>query len=146
MGEAKRKNKQVKQVEDSLRERVRKGEFGEPGSLAHACIVLDKSQQAADTLKALRTLPESDVLAPALESLELQFWATSALFPFALLLPASASGKERVLLAASLDKLDEMLAKAFARHAEPGKAGFLIAVADEIDGVIRDKIRKLQSS
>ena len=54
MGEAKRKNKQAKQVEEGLRGRVRAGEFGKPGALDDVCVVLDKSQRAADTLKALR--------------------------------------------------------------------------------------------
>lgn len=147
MGEAKRKNKQVKQVEEALRERIRAGEFGGPGAMDHVCVVLDKSPHAADTLKALRSMPEAAALVPLLESLELQLWAASALFPFAVLAPLSASVKERVLLAASLDKLDGILAKAFAAQAAAGKVpGVLIAVTDEVDGVIRAKVRRLQSN
>ena len=145
MGEAKRKNKQARQVEEVLRERIRAGEFGEPGTLARVCVVLDKSQRAADTVKALRSMPEAAALNALTESLELQLWDASAIFPYALLV-SGLGGKDRVLLAANLDKLDEMLSKAYTGQSTSGTSpGWLLAVADDVEGVIAEKVRKLRS-
>ena len=147
MGEAKRKNKQARKVEDVLRERIRAGEFGEPGTLARFCVVLDKSQRAADTVKALRSLPEATAIQALMESLELQLWDASSIFPYALLVSGGGGAKDRVLLAANLDKLEEMLSKAYAGQSSASTSpGLLLAVADEVEGVIQEKVRKLRSS
>ena len=147
MGEAKRKNKQAQQVEESLRGQIRAGEFGDAGTMSHFCVVLDKSQRAMDVLKALRTMPEASALRPLVESLELQLWEASGIFRFALLASGPEGGKGRVLLAADLDKLDEVLPKVLVRSVGSTRPpGLLIAVADDADGVIQAKAHQLRSS
>ncbi len=147
MGEAKRKNKHAQQAEESLLRRIREGEFGEAGTMSQACVVIDKSPRGAAALKALRALPETAALKPLLDSLELQLWEASAIFRFALLVSDAEDGKGQVLLAADMEKLDQQLSRALARKPGQGKPrGLLIAVEDDVDGVIHAKARQLQSS
>ena len=147
MGEAKRKNKHAQLAEESLLRRIREGEFGEAGTMSQACVVIDKSPRGAAALKALRALPETSALKPLLESLELQLWEASAIFRFALLVSDAEGGKGQVLLAADMEKLDQQLSRALAHKPGQGKSrGLLIAVEDDVDGVIHAKARQLQPS
>ncbi|MCM5680771.1 hypothetical protein M8A51_14700 [Schlegelella sp. S2-27] len=138
MGEAKRKNVQLKQVQADLQRRLDAGEFGNPCSCY--CIVLDKSARGRETLQALRGLTGRLVgLGELLDAEPMQLWEASPLFRFVALAGGDGKPHERSFVAADLDRLlADALPRALrraARHAGP--AGTVIGVDTDAEAAVK---------
>jgi hypothetical protein len=137
MGEAKRKNAQLKQVQGDLQRRLDAGEFGNPGS--RYCIVLDKSARGRETLQALRGLAERFAgLGELLGAEPMQLWEASSLFRFVALAGGDGKPHERSYVATDLERLlGDALPRALrraARHAGP--PGVVIGVDADAEAAV----------
>lgn len=120
MGEAKRKRHLNLQRTEALAERVRRGDFG-PGTRDGYLVLLDKSAEGAQVLRALResALAGVDEL---LEGAPFRLWQASGLFGFVLLCGGAGGAEERTLLAADEARLVELaLPRALRRLAALGR-------------------------
>lgn len=130
MGEAKRRNKQGKQLEQQLQERIAAGEFGPSGEPLRYCAVVDKSARGKDLLLTLRAMPAFAELLPVLDDPAFQLWEASPLFQFVVLRSGAGRPHERVAVAANADKLlGDVLPRVMkVQRTTPGTLGFLVAV------------------
>lgn len=141
MGEAKRKNAQLKQKQDALQRRLAAGEFGPDG--ARYCIVLDKSEAGRGVLLAVRALaPRFPGLAALLAAEPVQVWEASSLFRFVALVGGPGKAEERSFLGADLDRLlGDTLPRALRRAArEGGSVGMVLGVDGDAEAAIQAAI------
>lgn len=139
MGEAKRRNKQGKQVEEVLLQRIQAGEFGAQGQPLSYCVVLDKSPRGKDMLQTLRAMPAFGDLLALLQDEALELWEASPLFRFIVLCAGSGKPNTRIFVAADIDKLTrEALPRGLRSQKAAGtRPGLVIAVSDEFEGAIQ---------
>lgn len=140
MGEAKRRNKQGKQLEQQLQERIAAGEFGPPGQPLRYCLVVDKSPRGKDLLLTLRAMPAFAELLPVLDDPAFELWDASPLFQFAVLRSGAARPHERLVVAANVDKLlgDALPRVLRQQRATPGTLGLLVGTgADHEPAVLQ---------
>lgn len=138
MGEAKRRNKQGRQLEQQLQERIAAGEFGPPGEPLRYCVVVDKSPRGKDLLLTLRAMPAFAELLPVLDDPAFELWEASALFEFAVLRSGAGRPHERVAVAVHIDKLlgDALPRVLKAQRATPGTLGLLVGVNAEAEPAV----------
>jgi hypothetical protein len=145
MGEAKRRNKQGRQLEQQLLERIAAGEFGTPGEPLRYCVVVDKSARGKDLLLTLRAMPAFAELQPVLDDPAFELWDASPLFQFAVLRSGTGRPHERVTVAAHLDKLlaDALPRVLKAQRATPGTLGLLVGVNAESEPAVLQRAEAL---
>ena len=134
MGEAKRKNAQIKAVQEDLRRRLDAGEFGQPAS--RYCMVVDKSPRGRELLQALRAAADRFAgLGELLGAESMQLWEASALFRFAVLCGGEGKAHERTLLAVDVDRLlGDSLPRALRRVPQ---AGFVVGVDTDCSAAVQ---------
>lgn len=106
MGEAKRRGQVGRLAAEQLRQRVRAGEFGPPGSAVGYLVVLDKSPPGQEMLAVLKAVAgDFPGLAEALEGETFRLWSMSAVFPFVVLHGGQGAATQRTLLAGDLGRM-----------------------------------------
>lgn len=145
MGEAKRRNKQGKQLGQQLQERIAAGEFGPPGQPLRYCMVVDKSSRARDLVQTLEAMPAFADLMPVLQDLAFDLWEASSLFEFAVLRSGAGRPHERLAVAANIDKLlgDALPRVLKLQRATPGTLGLLVGTSAEHEPAILQRAEAL---
>lgn len=140
MGEAKRKNAQLKQVQADLLRRIEAGEFGDRAHAARYCLVLDKSPAGRAALQALQAVaPRFAGLGELLAAEPMQLWEVSPLFRFVVLTGGEGKPHERSFVAADLDRLlADALPRALRRAArDAGPAGVVVGLDADCEDEVK---------
>lgn len=145
MGEAKRRKQQGLQLVKVIAARVAAGEFGIPGTPAHALVVADKSAEGRALLATLAEIPAFMGLDALLRGDHVRMWESSELFPFLVLASGSGRPDSRTWLATSEERLLTHVVPAALRpmHARGAAPGLLLGLSAEHEAALGPRLRAL---
>jgi hypothetical protein len=148
MGEAKRRKQQGLQLVKVLAARVNAGEFGIPGTPAHALVVADKSAEGRAMLAALAEVPAFMGLEALLRGDHVRMWESSELFPYLVLASGSGRPDSRTWLATSEERLLTHVVPAALRpmRARGAAPGLLLGLAPEREADLGARLRALAAA